>query len=113
MGFAVTHLLAQILDRECMLAMATSTSHIAATFLEVARLVKEIGTAYFSTYVIVDRLRILENMTSVSRILMLLWVHRCVFYGQEREAASWGGHAFFSSCNPSERRFPRFPEVHT
>lgn len=85
MGFAVTHLLAQILDRGCTLAMATSTSHSAATFLQVARLVKEIGTADFSISIIINKLCILENVTSFSRILMLL---QFIGMGKERESAS-------------------------
>lgn len=68
-----------------MLAMATSTSHITATFLEVARLVKEIGTAGFRSYVIINKLCILENMTSFPSILMLL---QFIGMGMERESAS-------------------------
>lgn len=92
MGFAVARLLAQILDRGCKLAMATSTSHSAATFLEVARLVKEIGTADFRIYVIINKLCVLENMITFSRILMLL---QFIGAGKERESASRGGRVSF------------------
>lgn len=72
MGFAVTHVLARILDREGMLAMATSAQS-AATFLAVARLVKEIGTA---VNIIINKLCILENMTSFFENINVASIHR-------------------------------------
>lgn len=75
MGFAVTHVLARILDREGMLAMATSVQS-AATFLAVARPVKEIGTADFEIDVIINKLCILENVTSFFENINVASVHR-------------------------------------
>lgn len=57
--------------------MATSASHTAATFWEVAGLVKDIGTAAFRICPIINQWCVLENATSFSDSTNVAPARRC------------------------------------